>query len=164
MPQESLTGYRKYKSPFVAEINARKQYLPALYSQKREDKYRDQQFGLQEEGLAQNREFSLKNLELAKDAAHQARKRDKLAKNLGYAGLGLQAGFGAANSFDFSNLFSGDEAANVVSDFSSDIPGELIKAPIEEAFSGGTDVIRDFAGFGGDSIFGALVGSAIDFF
>ena len=91
MAQEALTGYRKYKSPYVSEINARKAYLPALYNQRRDDKYREQSYNLDKQGLAQNKEFALKNLELSEKAAHQARKRDKLAANLGYAGLGLQA-------------------------------------------------------------------------
>ena len=154
MAQESLTGYRKYKSPYVAQINARKAYLPALYNQRREDKYQEQAYNLDKQGLAQEREFALKNLELSEKAAHEARKRDKLAANLGYAGLGLQAGFGLANHFDFSNMFAPKEAAS--------IPSEIIQAPIQEAFTGGTDYIRDVAGLGAGSIFEGLGGPVLD--
>ena len=154
MAQEALTGYRKYKSPYVSEINARKAYLPALYNQRRDDKYREQSYNLDKQGLAQNKEFALKNLELSEKAAHQARKRDKLAANLGYAGLGLQAGFGLANQFDFSNMFSPEAAV--------DVPSEMVQAPIQEAFTGGTDYIRDVAGLGAGSIFEGLGGPILD--
>ena len=164
MAQEALTGYRKYRSPFVAEINARKQYLPALYNQRRSDLYNKQKYNLEKQGLEQSRQFSLKNLELAEDAARQAKKRDKLAATLGYAGLGLQAGFGLENAFNISDLFGAKDIVEPGFDFTSDFSGEFLQAPIQEAFTGGSDYIRDVAGFGAESIFGGLVESALDLF
>lgn len=138
MAQEGLTGYRKYRSPDVAEINARTPMLSSLYSQRRQDKYADRSFGLQEQGLKQERQFADQNYDLSKDAQKQARKRDRLASNLGYAGLGLQTGFGLLNNAGtLAGMFDGGN--DVVSEFG----GNVIQGFGEAAIPTGADMLSD---------------------
>ena len=52
----ALTGGNNFKRPYVEEINARTPYLPSLYGQKKQDKYRDQIHDINLEKLALSKE------------------------------------------------------------------------------------------------------------
>ena len=84
----ALTGGRKFKTPYVEEINARKQYLPAIYGQKKEDAYRDKMYGLEQS-----------RFELEQDALKAQKKAQKRANRLGYINLGVGAGLGVMNAY-----------------------------------------------------------------
>ena len=131
MAQAGLIGGRKLPSTYVAQINARTPYLSALYSQKDADKFRESQQDIAEA-----------NLDLAEDAAKQARKRDKLAQNLGYAGLGLGTAFGLAKNWDaISDI--GSSVSSGVGDFVSDLftPEEALPSAAGAAIGFGLDDI-----------------------
>jgi hypothetical protein len=133
MAQSALTGYRKYRSPDVANINARTPFLSSIYNQKRSDAYSDKQYDLQQQGLEQSQRFGEQNLEIAQDAAKQGRKRDRLAEKLGYAGLGLQAGFGVLNNADtLTEMFQPEDVAT---DFGSQAVQGLGESAAQDSFS-----------------------------
>ena len=96
----ALSGGQKYKRPYVDEINARKQYLPGMYAQKQENQYRDKMHSLDTQRLAQDKKFGMANLSLAEDAQKEAKKRNRTAKQMGYANIGLGAGMGVMNNWD----------------------------------------------------------------
>ena len=161
MPQEGLTGYRKYRSPAVSQINARKQSLPAIYNLKRDKAYRDKSYDLEKEGLEQSRGFAEENLSLAERAAHDARKRNNLAANMGYAGLGLQLGLGGLNNWDtLSGAFSGGESSGAL-DFVpglSGIASDSFAPAIKEVGMSGLEDL-----FSGPGIFDGLLDESIGF-
>lgn len=111
----ALGGGRGFRRPYVAEINARKKFLPQLYAEKKRQEQSDRMWGLQQRGLAQEKKLGLANLDIQKDIAHEARKRNKLAQNLGFANLGLSGAMGAydiagqPSLSDFSDWFSSDQ-------------------------------------------------------
>ena len=104
----ALTGGKRFKRPYVDEINARKGYLPQLYAQKSEDKYRDQMYGLQKEGLEHTKTMGLANLDIAQDAAREAKKRNRTAKALGYANIGLAGALGGIKAYPALKEVGGD--------------------------------------------------------
>ena len=112
----ALSGGRKFRRPYVEEINARTPYLPQLYGQKKAQQHRDRMYGLGQRGLAQEKEFGLKELGLREDMAHEARKKNRYAQNLGYANLGLAGAFGAYDAMgqpsisDIGDWFSPSDA------------------------------------------------------
>jgi hypothetical protein len=65
------------------------------------DRYAQEQdrLGLERDRFAQERAFGLSQQSLAEDAAHEARKRNKQAQNLGLANIGLGAGLGLYDAF-----------------------------------------------------------------
>lgn len=155
MAQEALTGFRKYKTPYVSQINAKTPFLSSLYNLKAQNEYRDKQNELTQRGL-----------DLQEETAHQARKRDRTATNLGYANTALNAGFGLAKNWDnISNLFNtGDAVSEVVPSGSESYLGDM--------FGGATDWIAneitspfknvtDWADFGG--IFDGLLDNTVSF-
>ena len=79
-----------------------------MYAQKGEDIYRDKMYGLQKEGLAHKKTMGLANLNIAEDAAREAKKRNKTAKALGYANVGLSAAFGGAKAYPALKEMGGD--------------------------------------------------------
>ena len=85
----ALSGGRKFKRPYVEEINARTPFLPQLYAQKKQDEYRDQMYGVEQQKLAMNQEM-----------IEDAKKRNKTARNLGYANIGLGAGLGLLGNWE----------------------------------------------------------------
>ena len=91
----ALTGGRRYREPYVSDINARKQYLPQIYEQRDLQKYRDQQYGLQQQGLA-----------LSRDALKEQQDANKRARLMGYANIGLGAGIGLAGLASDQDWFS----------------------------------------------------------
>ena len=176
----------RYKRPYVDEINARTPYLPMLYQQKKQDEYRDKMYSLDEEKLAQDREFGLKNLDMQRDIQEEAKKRNKLARNLGYANIGLGAGLGVLNNwdtikqgatslfpslgesgvvdFDWSDAFTSAPQASVSPDLSS-----VAASPIEWVSESATDYIIDplkqagsWAWDTGKGLFDDIVGNSID--
>ena len=65
----ALTGGKPFKRPYVAEINARKKFLPSIYAQKKEDAYRDEMH-----------KISLQDLSLRQDALDEQKKAQKKAR------------------------------------------------------------------------------------
>ena len=178
---QALAGGKRFKYPYVQEINSRKNYLPQLNAQKKEDAYRNQAFGLESRGLAQNKELTQQGLDLQKDAYDEQKKAQKRANLLGYANMGLGAGLGVAgfgndmgwwgkgsevskDAIDISGItelgtpssFINQEAptSSGPMDYLSDI-GSSIWNPLKNI--GGA--IGDF----GSGIYDSIVGDAIDF-
>ena len=115
----ALQGNNRFKRPYVQEINARTPYLPLLYAQKKEDQYRDKMYGLEKQGLA-----------LESDALDEAKKRNKTARNLGYANIGLGAGLGIMNNYDsikegVSSMFPGLGTEGVIPEFTGNNIGSI---------------------------------------
>lgn len=126
----ALTGSNKFKRPYVEEINARTPYLPMLHQQRSEEQYRDKMYGLEKQGLA-----------LESDALKEAKKRNKTARNLGYANIGLGAGLGLLNNFDsiksgVSSMFPTGSAIDV-----GDALGGVSSISPGQDFGGITDSI-----------------------
>jgi hypothetical protein len=169
MAQSALTGYRKYRSPDVANINARKPFLSSIYNQKRSDQYADKQYDLQQQGLEQSQRFGEQNLDLAQDVAKQGRKRDRLAEKLGYAGLGLQAGFGVLNNSDtLAGMFQPEDVA---ADFGGQAIQGLGESAVQDSWSGMfgdmfSDPLRNLGagllGGGGSGVSDGILDSVID--
>jgi hypothetical protein len=159
----ALGGGRKYKQPYVEEINARKQYLPQVYAQKKEDKYRDKMAGLQSDQLA-----------LQEDALKQQKKAQKRANTLGYVNMGVGAGLGAIDAYpamkevgkdvvDFFSPAASEVAGGVTSPSSAQNFGGLASSALD--MLGTPDVYKQFADTGFDvatGIYDNVVGSAID--
>jgi len=173
MAQSALTGYRKYRSPDIANINARTPFLSSIYGQKKSDAYADKRYDLDKQGLEQEYKFGEQNLDIAKDAAKQARKRDRVSRNLGYAGLGLQAGFGMLNNADtLAGMFQPED---VVTDLGSEFGSQAVQELGESAVQGSwstmfgdmfSDSLKSSAGgLLGDSaggIAGGIAGGLLD--
>jgi hypothetical protein len=126
----ALGGGKRYKTPYVEMINRQKGYLPALYAQKKQDKYQKESQALDERRLKNEEEM-----------AHEIRKKQRLAQNLGYANVGLNALFGAneAGLFDsVGDWFGGGETDTSFMDF---------HAP--DVYNAATDVFGDGDLFGG---------------
>jgi hypothetical protein len=162
----ALSGGRKYKTPYVEEINARKRYLPQVYAQKKEDKYRDKMAGLQADQLA-----------LQEDALKQQKKAQKRANTLGYVNMGVGAGLGAIDAYpamkevgkdvvDFFNPAATGNSGAVESIASGALsPGGVVSSAVD--FLGTPDVYKQFADTGFDTVKGIydnVVGDAIDMY
>ena len=169
MAQSALTGFRKYRSPDVARINAQTPFLSSMYGQKRDQAYADKRYELDKQGFEQEQKFGERNMELAEDAAKQGRKRDRLAEKLGYAGLGLQTGFGILNNKDtLADLFTPEDAA---SDFGSEAVKGLGESAVQDSLSTMfsdmfTDPLKNFGGLfggGGGGVADGVLDSVIDF-
>lgn len=96
----AVTG-RKVPTNYVDIINAQSPYLPALYRQRDEDKYRQQQIELEEKGLALDEEsLAQKERELAtmteleREALEQSKKQARQANLISLGNLGVKAGLG----------------------------------------------------------------------
>ena len=163
----ALSGGRKYKRPYVEEINKQTKYLPAIYGQKKEDAYRDKMYGLQ-----------TSSLELQEDALKTQKKAQKRANTLGYINMGVGAGLGAIDAYpalkevgkDVVDWFSPTDTfkgiGGVVSPSSGQTFGGLTgsTSPID-LVSGGYDVFKKFgeAGFGvAKGLYDSVVGDSID--
>jgi hypothetical protein len=164
IPQMSaLGGGKGFKRPYVEEINARTPYLPQLYGIKRQEASRKQQLGLNQRRFAQERErlglerdrlaqektFGLARQDLAEQTAHEARKRNRYAQNLGLANIGLAGGFGAYDALGQPSI-SGIGDWFSPTDFSTgfdvaDTSDWFGSMPVSAAGGGAEDL------FGGDS-------------
>ena len=180
---QALAGGKRFKYPYVQEINSRKNYLPQLNAQKKEDTYRNQAFGLERRGLAQNKELALQGLALQEEANDEQKKAQKRANMLGYANMGIGAGLGVAglgNDMDWWGKGADSKISGGAIDLSGlselGTPSSFIK-PETQALSGETDFWSDIGNdiwdplknignaigdFGG-GIYDSLVGDAIDF-
>ena len=110
----ALTGTRRYKEPYVEAINARKQYLPALYQQRSLEDYRNKMYGVQQQGL-----------QLSKDALKEQEQANKRARLLGYANIGLGAGLGVAGLASDLDLFNKFKATEQISEPIADLTPDL---------------------------------------
>jgi hypothetical protein len=149
----ALSGGRKYKRPYVEELNAQKKYLPQIYGQKKEDKYRDKMAGLQSDQLA-----------LQEDALKQQKKAQKRANTLGYVNMGVGAGLGAIDAYpaikeagkDVMEFFNPADTTNTgaIDQIQSGAlsPGGLASSALD--WAGGTDLFKKF----GESAFSAAKG------
>jgi hypothetical protein len=165
IPQMSaLGGGRGFKRPYVEEINARTPYLPQLYGLKQQERFRKQQLGLnqrrfgqererlglEKDRLAQEKAFGLAQQDLAEQAAHEARKRNRRAQNLGLANIGIVGGLGLYDAIgqpslgDISDWFSPTGGYDI-GDIGS-IAGVTMASGADDLFSGGGE---DFFGGGG---------------
>jgi hypothetical protein len=186
----ALSGGKRYKRPYVDEINARKGALPGLYAQKKDTAYQDKMFGLENQKLAQNEKFGLANLDLMQDAQNEAKKRNKTAKQLGYANIGLGAALGAADNWDaISGGVSGVKSmfpqvgspsslgigtpesygGRTVSGMSSDWLGGNLSSGVDwlsenvlDPFGGGIKKLGSGIWDAGKGIYDSLVGDTID--
>ena len=126
----ALTGGRKFKRPYVEEINAQTKYLPAIYGQKKEDAYRDKMHGLETQRLA-----------LSEEALDTQKKSQKRANKLGYANMGLAGAFGAVDAYPGLKEMGGD-----VADWLN--PTEAVgfdSLSSGKDYFGGTQPMQDFA-------------------
>lgn len=141
---------RKLKRGYVDEINARKRFLPQIYAQKKSDEFQDRRLAQEDERLG-----------IEEDIAHQARKKNRLAQNLGYANIGLTGALGAYNaagqpSFDdIAGLF-GSGGDDIIGGFGVGDPGMLPGAGLSSVIKP-----EDIFGFGG-GIFEGLADEIID--
>lgn len=88
LAQRTALGGKRLRPGYVEEINAQKSSLPQLYGLKSAQDYRDKIYEQQQKSFGiQENEFDL------------AKKRAKTAKNLGYAGLGVQGVTGLASAY-----------------------------------------------------------------
>jgi hypothetical protein len=116
---QALAGGRRIRRPYIDEINARTPYLPQLYNIKRQEQMHRENWALEQKAMAQQKEFETKRLNMMEEQSREARKRNRTARNLGYAGLGLQAGMGAWNIAgqpslsDIGSWFSGGSASGL---------------------------------------------------
>ena len=180
----ALSGGQRFKRPYVEEINARTPYLPQLYAQKKTDEYNDKMYGLKEKELAQDREFGLKNLSMMEDAQSEMKKRNKLARNMGYANIGIGTALGAMDNWDsiksgissISSMFPSVSEGEGLQSVFGNVAREASSAPFEVMSSGGggpldwidyvSPSVRNLAGGAwdvGKGIFDSVVGDAVDF-
>lgn len=139
----ALGGSRKMRRPYVEEINRRTPYLPQLYAQKKQKEQSNRMWGLQQQGLAQERKMGLANLDIQRDIAHEARKKNRIAQNLGFANLGLSAALGGYEAMgqpslsDVGDWFSPSDIYDVgeIADFG----GEQMLGGFYEGAGGGGD-------------------------
>lgn len=153
---QALGSGRGFRRPYVDEINARTPYLPQLYAQKRSQEHQDRMWGLEQRGLAQNKKFQTAELNLREDMAKEARKRNRLAKNLGYAQLGVAGGLGLYDAMgqpslsDIGSFFTGSGGGGELLDIGGFGVGDPGILPEVEGFGGG-----------GYDLFGGILGDAV---
>jgi len=160
----ALTGGKRYKRPYVQEINARSRYLPQVYAQKKADEYRDKMYGLEQQRLG-----------MSQEALDEQKKMAKRAQLYGYANLGVGTGLGLAGLASDKGWFdifgSGGDAAyepvkGLASDFSSmasPFTGENSMSYLDDAYDFGGSFLKNFSSGGGGGIFDSIFGDAIDF-
>lgn len=176
----ALTGGKKYRPNYVSQINAQVPYLPALYSRKKEDQWRDKTYGLEKERFEQDKTFQLAELDLAQDAAKQAKKQTRLAEKLGYANLGVNAALGgydvgsslldrfSAPAIDETGVSTFDFALNEASPLAS-ITKESAAPESNWLSEGFNDFIAPIKKLGsgawdfGKGLFDSITGSLVDF-
>lgn len=164
----ALTGGRKFKRPYVEEINKRTAGLLPMYAQRKEDKYRDEMFGLQQAGLAQDKEFGLADLSLREDALSEQKKARKKANWLGYANIGLGAGLGVAGLASDNDWFkpATDSVVDMASPSYTDsilaFGKGAVSAPAQQAFDPASEFTAGLADFGG-GVLKKIGGGIFDF-
>jgi len=142
----ALTGGKRYKRPYVEEINNRTKYLPSLYSQRKQDAYQGKMYGLQKEQAAQNREFGVADLALREDALDEQKKAQKRANTLGYANLGLGGALGFAGLANDAGWFDPAPAAVETFDPSNIIDLSPVKDITDSLpFTSGAEKVGDLA-------------------
>ena len=90
---QAVTG-RKPKRRYIDIINARTPYLPGLYAAKEQREYQDKMAGLEEGGLALDRERLEDEQAYAKKQFKLQEEQGNKANTLGYINLGLTGGLG----------------------------------------------------------------------
>jgi len=154
----ALTGGKRYKRPYVQEINARSRYLPQVYAQKKADEYRDKMYGLEQQRLG-----------MSQEALDEQKKMAKRAQLYGYANLGVGTGLGLAGlaaDKGWFDIFGGDNAGasvgenvtSAISPFTGDSMSYL-----DDAYDFGGSLLKNFSSGGGGGIFDSIFGDAIDF-
>jgi hypothetical protein len=170
----ALGGGKGFKRPYVEEINAQARYLPQLYGIKQQETSRKQQLGLNQRRFAQERErlglerdrlaqektFGLAQQDLAEQAAHEVRKKNRYAQNLGLANIGLTGGLGLYDALgqpsfsDIGNLFSPSLGGDIVENLGMwDPTGFTGESGVtDDLFSGGglfdySDILGGWEGF-----------------
>jgi len=153
----ALTGGGRFRRPYVNEINARKQYLPNIYAQRKEDVYRDKTYALQQQALEQGSNIARKNLAMQQKALDEQKKAQKRANILGYANIGLGAGLGIAGLGSDLGWWGKDETP-VANDIVSGIGG-IGTSPLGEVARSvaqnnvpGTSGITDYLGDIGNAV------------
>ena len=160
----ALTGGKKFKRPYVEEINARAQHLPALYAHKSEEEYRDKMHGLETQKLG-----------LSQDALDAQKKAQKRANMMGYANMGLAGAFGAVDAYpglkeigkDVSDWLNPAETVSMMSGTQDAIkaPFESMGGPIDWMADTVSPLIKNIGGFAWDAgkgIYDSLVGDVVD--
>jgi len=176
----ALTGGRQYRPNYISQINAQVPYLPALYSQKKDEEWQNKNYDLDKQRFEQEKTFGLAELGLARDAAKQAKKQANLAEKLGYANLGLNATLGGADlAGSLLDRFGGTGkvvdtgiGTGVGNSFEESIlspstyTGDVVKSPDTNWLSGGVnDFLSPFKKIGGDlwdtatGLYDSVVGS-----
>ena len=147
---------RKMKRPYVEEINRKKQFLPQLAGLAQEKKYQAERTGLAERRLAQDKKFGLENLRMREEMAHQARKKQRLAQNLGYANLGLQGVLGGYEALGQPSLPSLSDIGGWF-DFGDDTMDFSSGMNLADAMGGMDPVGTGSDWFGGEGYFGDII-------
>lgn len=129
--QMRATGGRRIRPGYIEEINARKRFLPQLYSLKSANKYRDE---LQKQ--------TDRSLGIQEDVFDLNKKRAKTARNIGYTGLGIQGGLGLIGAYPELKDIGSDiiDFVTPSADIAPDVAGDIAGAA---GFSG-----ADFGDFG----------------
>lgn len=164
----ALTGGRKFKRPYVDEINARARYLPQLRAQERSDAYQDKMY-----------DVSLQNLAVRQDALDAQKKAQKKANRLGYANLALGAGLSGVGLAKDMDWFKPDAAESVDVGTSLADPGNWVDTgptpagdllqpqnmmpdPYGNLVQEG-DILKNIGGNIGSGLYDSVVGNYLDF-